>query len=194
MRDSQRGRLYSAEQRVGWGDAGRQLTLSASQRFVDQVLADIWWRNRSSIRSIEVKAGAKNGRAWAGDGWEGTTIRTSPGSRKPWVLVHELAHHLTQDSTPHGAAYAANYVALVRRFIGERQANDLRQQFRLARVKCRGAARVRSVEHRTRLCDCGKRFRPERSWRLQTTRNPDHRWCSKRCLMVWVEKSIVRPS
>jgi putative metallohydrolase (TIGR04338 family) len=190
MRDSQRGRLYSAEQGVSWGDADRQLTLPESQRFVDQALVDIWWRNRSSIRSIEVKAGARNGRAWAG-GWEGSTIRTSPGSRKPWVLVHELAHHLTQDSTPHGAVYAANYVALVRRFIGEAQANDLRQQFRLGRVKCRGAARVRSVDQRTRLCDCGKRFRPERSWRL---RNINHRWCSKRCLMVWVEKAMVRPS
>lgn len=186
MRDSQRSRLYSAEQQVAWGDAARHLTLPGSQRFVDQVLADIWWRNRSSIRSIEVKAGARNGRAWAG----GTAIRTSPGSRKPWVLVHELAHHLTQDPTPHGAVYAANYLALVRRFIGEPQANDLRQQFRLGRVKCRGAARVRSVGQRTRLCDCGKRFRPERSWRL---RNSNQRWCSKRCLMVWVEKSTVRP-
>lgn len=142
MRDSQRQKLYNCEQiwaiQMGLGE--ETYTVEECQARVDSVTRTAWWKNRGGPREITVRS--SHGLTARAKWDHGPVITMGPQMRKQWVVIHELAHHLTPNYN-HGPDFCANYVALTKKFLGEREATWLRKQMVAHRVKCRGVAKPR---------------------------------------------------
>jgi putative metallohydrolase (TIGR04338 family) len=124
-RDSQRARLYRAEDEVS---PGRRLpTVEALQAYVDGLAAADWFGGRWGARSFEVRPGYGHRRATA----DGNGVLQMPRwSRTELVVLHEMAHCLTPVSyAPHGPEYAGVFLALVRRGLTPAVAQALEDAF-----------------------------------------------------------------
>lgn len=153
-RDSQRARLYRAEQRVFPTMLAGGLTLTDCQAFLDQVTETEWFTTRWRLPHPPVVRAGRGGAVTTGHSIEvGVAARTRP------LLVHELAHVVAATArAPHGAVkgpllvparaashgpeFAAIYLRLVRHVFGAEPARALRHEFRAERVRYRAAARV----------------------------------------------------
>lgn len=192
MRDSQRSRVYSAEGKVFLDPFYRDdlKTVQSCQDYVDSITKTAWWRHRSRLLHVTVEHGARGGRAWATYG----SIRTSPGSRKKWVMLHELAHILTDshanDLAPHGPEFCANYVALTRQFLGKETGDYLRQSFRDGRVKVRGVRKPKVVQ--VQCSKCAGRFAYGTGWRLKHSSIGATQFCTKRCGVEWFAARLTK--
>lgn len=185
MRDSQRQRVYNSENAVFSRDG--KMTLSQAQEYVDGVTASAWWKHRCRLVKVEVEAGARGGRAWASYG----SIRTSPDARCPSVLLHELAHIMTESGVaPHGPEFCANFVAITRQFLGKKTGDELRQAFRERRVKVRGATKPKVV--RVQCAKCGKQFSHGTGWRIKQSSVGAVQFCTKRCGTEWFSARLQK--
>lgn len=146
MRDSQRQRLYNCEQvwsiQMGLGE--NTYSVAECQARVDSVLRTAWWKNRSGIRDITVRSSHGLTARAKFEPYNGHVITMGPEMRKQWVIMHELAHHLNPTNYNHGPDFCADYVSLVKRFLGEREGIWLRKQMVAHKVKCRGAVKPKS--------------------------------------------------
>lgn len=136
--DSQRGKVYAAEQSVEskWAHELDVLdgTTAAAQAYVDAVLRTRFWKaavRRPGPVSVEAMRGR---RGWAHGTQRirlGTTERrgTPASIRSPLIILHELAHIATPGDVGHGQQFAAMELRLVRRFLGDEVAADLRAAF-----------------------------------------------------------------
>ena len=130
-RDSQRARLYRAENAV---DAGRPLpTVPVMQAYIDEVAATGWFIDRWGDRSFEVRPGYGHKRATATpDG----VLQMPRWARREMTILHEVAHCLTPESfAAHGSEYAGVLLALVRRAMGLGPAQALEDAFDAHRVR-----------------------------------------------------------
>jgi putative metallohydrolase (TIGR04338 family) len=137
-RDTQRARVYAAEQfvRTMFDRAaqhssraidffGAQLTLppeakfgsvASVQRYVDEVLA--------RVGAAPVTVRARRGAAAAHyELVDGAAVIAVPDGSGTWalrelVVLHELAHHLSPVSPPHGPAFVATYCELCETVMG----------------------------------------------------------------------------
>jgi putative metallohydrolase (TIGR04338 family) len=135
-RDSQRARLYRAENEV---DAGRALsTVAVMQAYVDGVAATAWFTDRWGSRSFDVRPGYGHKRATATQ--EGV-LQMPRWARREMTILHEVAHCLTPVSfAAHGHEYAGVLLALVRRAMGLGPAQALEDAFERHRVRWSTAA------------------------------------------------------
>lgn len=189
-RDSQRQRVYDAQYTGQWTeDSTRTMRLDQCQQFVDSVTKSVWWKHRCTVRYVEVKAGARNGHAWAGYSY----ILTAPDSRTKRTMIHELAHILTDahgnDYAPHGAEYCANYVALARHFLSKAEGDALLVSFRKARVKVRGAKKAAYTSPKVRCSQCHKQVYKSTAW---TVRGWSLQFCTRRCGNQWFAARLVK--
>lgn len=131
-RDSQRARLYRAEEAV---DAGRRLpTVERMQDWVDGLAATDWFVARWGARSFDVRPGFGHRRATA-DAANGV-LQMPKWARSELVLLHEVAHCLTPMTlASHGPEYAGVLLALVRRGMGLATAQLLEDAFAHERVR-----------------------------------------------------------
>jgi putative metallohydrolase (TIGR04338 family) len=140
-RDSQKTRVYNAERALQCGDQG--WTYRETQKYVNDITKTRWWQNRGGPPFVLVKDG--RGTTWA-KAWDPyttdkgedrpATISLPRWARDPVVVLHELSHILTPDTeAAHGPAYCANYLTLVKRFIGEEAHRTLRDSFKEHKVK-----------------------------------------------------------
>ena len=130
-RDTQRARLYRAENEV---DPGRPLpTVAALQAYVDDLAASDWFLARWRARRFEVRPGYGHRRATAdGDG----VLQMPRWARQELIVLHEVGHCLTPaDVASHGAEYAGVLVCLVRRRMGPGPAQALEDAFLRHRVR-----------------------------------------------------------
>ena len=130
-RDSQRARLYRAEEEVG---AGRPLpTVELLQAYVDDLGGTDWFRARWGDRAFEVRPGHGHRRATADrDG----VLQMPRWARTELVLLHEVAHCLTPTTfAAHGAEYAGVLLSLVRRAVDPGAAQRLEDAFGRNRVR-----------------------------------------------------------
>jgi len=135
-RDSQRARLYRAENEV---DPGCDLpTVATMQAYVDWVAAAGWFTDRWGDRSFEVRPGYGHKRATATrDG----VLQMPRWARREMTILHEVAHCLTpEDFAAHGGEYAGVLLALVRRAMGLGPAQALEDAFERHRVRWSTAA------------------------------------------------------
>jgi putative metallohydrolase (TIGR04338 family) len=144
--DSRRARVYSAEQQVRdlFDSAdergvrtvvtlGSTITLPVERRFasvesmqayVDQVLALNWVGARYPQDAPAPRVIARRGQLAAHYLRVPPTIAIPPyaGNRawaaREFVLLHEIAHHLTPGDTGHGAGFLACYLDLVGEIVG----------------------------------------------------------------------------
>jgi putative metallohydrolase (TIGR04338 family) len=146
-RDTQRAKVYAAEEFVRTlferaaerGNRvveffGTQLTLppegrfasvAAVQRYVDEVLAHVGAHRPLTVRARRGVTAAHY--EWADDG---ATIAV-PDRRSTWalrelVVLHEVAHHLSDAQPPHGPEFVATFCELAEAVMGPEVAHVLR--------------------------------------------------------------------
>lgn len=149
-RDSQRQRVYDAEQLAWfnaaarcempaeWHTTGELPDVATAQAYIDAALANETIRKtfgRSACAKVEVYYG---GQGASGD-FYGGRIRLGTQTRSNAVALHELAHVITgryyrdnlKKLEAHGPQFCAVYLLLVRVIMGDKPANDLRAAFEL---------------------------------------------------------------
>jgi putative metallohydrolase (TIGR04338 family) len=146
-RDTQRAKVYAAEEfaRTLFDRAaehgnrvveffGTQLTLppearfatvAAVQRYVDDVLAHV-----GADRPLKVRARRGVSAAHYERTEDGSTIAV-PDRRSTWalrelVVLHEIAHHLSDAEPPHGPEFVATFCELAEAVMGPEVAHVLR--------------------------------------------------------------------
>jgi putative metallohydrolase (TIGR04338 family) len=142
-RDFQRSRVYAAERELDGTPTHRKL--AECQAFVDKVLRSKWWRSRGGESGIVVEDGRGRSRAcyqsgffsMTGRGIRPPVVKLPRWARSELVILHELAHSLTNGGPWHGREFARNFLALVGRFMGREAATALRESYRKHRVKYR---------------------------------------------------------
>ena len=130
-RDSQRARLYRAEDEVG---SGRRLpTVPLLQAYVDDLGGTEWFRSRWGPRRFDVRPGHGHRRATADrDG----VLQMPRWARTEVVVLHEVAHCLTPATfAAHGPEYAGVLLSLVRRAVDPGSAQRLEDAFARHRVR-----------------------------------------------------------
>lgn len=153
-RDSQRQKLYDAEQHAKWkimeGEAGSEVnrefdSLEEIQTFVDMLTKTKWFIERFSWRGkdnpepeacvIIVKDKPRGGGADA-HYWS-RTIRISLASRHMMVVLHEIAHVVSSSAygASHGRFFARIMLDMVECVIGKKSAKILKEAFKKYRVK-----------------------------------------------------------
>ena len=151
-RDNQRSKIYAAEHAAFDGkfpcDELHNLSVAQCQAFVDRVTHSSWWAKRyGKTCDVEVRPGKARRHASASPKLMVTWLPR--WSRKPWVMLHELAHIAVDEilfnkysgfgEIPawHGPEFAKEYLALIKRFIGNDEAAALRAEYKSHRVKYR---------------------------------------------------------
>jgi putative metallohydrolase (TIGR04338 family) len=142
-RDSQRSKLYSAEQYCHWTNSTQFHTVPRVQEFVEKVLNSKWLLKKYPSLSkarIEVRDGRGRRKAcgsyayiklpYGDDGWARTTH----------VVLHELTHSFMTRvgigrAAPHGREFARLFLELVRHFMGKQDYLSLKAAFKKFRVK-----------------------------------------------------------
>ena len=139
-RDSQQSKLYRAEV-AAFGESREEFgSVGEMQAYIDQTLRTRWFRNRWRTKRVTVTDGRmrrRGGASYSYAGWDpGWQLKMPRRTRCEWYLLHELAHVVTPGHcASHGREYARNYLALVRRFMGEDAHVKLRDSFRKHKVK-----------------------------------------------------------
>jgi putative metallohydrolase (TIGR04338 family) len=161
IRDSQRKRLYDAEDAVfDKSKPPEWASVSEVQDYVDFVTATDAWKALEVGNEEPISVRDGRGRRKAAAEAFSNYITMPKWSRCKWVTLHELAHiaeayradyepgygwpgyeneHgrvvLTRTTAPHGPGYAGVYLYLVREFLGEDAHDALLESFGAHRVR-----------------------------------------------------------
>lgn len=187
MRDTQRQRVYDAERSVprvliGTGSVDEVV------EFVGQVVGSAWWRKRCTTGVVQVKDGRGRRIACA----YGNTIKLPRWARSKQIVLHELAHILSDGDAPHGREFAAAQLALLDRFGEPGDGKILRDAYTAKRVKWRGAT-PRTIRNPRWGCHgCGKQMSRPMPWRLTGGRVGAESFCTKRCAEQWFADRLKR--
>lgn len=153
MRDSQRSKLYAAERASGLQLDKRHCDMSIEQcqALVDKIIGSAYVRRKYGRRvptSLPVYATHGGGRATHSGGyhrdrttgeveWRGSHIRLGVWARQPFIVIHEVAHHLAGLSHGHDWRFAEITLDLTRHFLGAEAAAQLRAAYKAGRVRFR---------------------------------------------------------
>jgi hypothetical protein len=147
IRDSQRSKLYKAEDAAFRRAGEPTLDFGQTVDFIRKVEGSAIWRKildegprQREWRPLIIEAGKSNWSACA----HGTFRVIIPTwARKEWVILHELAHiavtrtYTDANAAPHGWQFASVYLRLVKHFLGKAAHDKLRDEFRSAKVRSR---------------------------------------------------------
>lgn len=145
-RDGQRTRLYGAEHVLFEGcapDLPPSAGVEPARRFISRIMSSKWMRKHYPAAVVGWWPAGKVG-VMGGNGNNADSRRimvTLYGRRRRWILLHELAHTIESriypsgTTAPHGREFANIYLALMRKWMGEVQYKDLRETFRVNRVR-----------------------------------------------------------
>ena len=132
--DSQRGRLYAAENQIEAFLRDRLPKIEQMQAFVDEILRELQSQFGSRMLSpITVLPGHSRRKATAH--YFMSTIKIPKAGRSKFIVLHEVAHILTdryfgQDVTEaHGSQFATFLLVLVKHFLGAEDYQNLLEAF-----------------------------------------------------------------
>ncbi len=142
-RDSQRSRLYAAEQAVGgYGSNGGQPlpTMADIEAYLDKLTSSAWFRRRWDRvypGTYRLRNGAGNRKATGGM----NDLTYPRWSRYEWMVLHELAHHIVErhsgSSTQawHGWMFCSVLLELVEHAFGAEMAKRFKAEMKKRNVK-----------------------------------------------------------
>lgn len=147
VRDSQRSKVYKAQ----WASVANYKTalgdLEAVGKFVRRVCRSDWWREHALYPNEEVKIGDGRGARNAFARQVLNQIVLPKWARTDATVLHELSHLTVSTYKPaHGPEFCANYLQLVRKYMGSEPADALKQQFKLCGCKVAGFGAGRPSE------------------------------------------------
>lgn len=143
-RDSQRQKVYDAEDAIHGKDLP---TVPEMQEYIDAILRKRWFKNRyPNIKQVKVQDGRGRRRAVGIYRWTYSIIKMPRWARCEMVLLHELAHVVTDGRkgvfgaskhavASHGPEFARNFLDLVYWKMGREAGDTLRASFKEKRVK-----------------------------------------------------------
>jgi len=132
-RDNQRQRVYDAERAAGLNPLAQTIPNADLQGWVDDVLDRRIIRSRWGARKVRVELTRGRGGAYA---YGSHTIRVTRLARNEAVLLHEIAHTLTDSQfAPHGPEYAGVLLFLVKNVLGAEAHGSLFAQMRAHKVR-----------------------------------------------------------
>lgn len=133
MRDTQRSKVYAAENKV---DRGKRFeSLRECQAFSHKVTDSAYYRRKYHTGSILCQDGRGRSSACASNTWEGPVIKLPRWSRCELVILHEIAHHAAGLPNKHNWKFAAVLLDLTRHFMGKEAAEALKAAYKEGRVK-----------------------------------------------------------
>lgn len=144
--DSQREKLYRAE-RLALNSHPCFKDIEECQEYVNSITRTQFWRTlcdkfgRTKLREVKVdyKIHGKATGSWS-------TIYLPKWAWSQSVILHELSHCVTTLCEPwHGREFAACFLLLVQRFLGQEEYKRLQSEFRNCRVKWYGTHKKRRV-------------------------------------------------
>lgn len=159
--DSQKGKVYAAERNTPWTeDQKRILTNEEVEVLANKAVAWLEKKHGYNIGGIQhFKFSPRgNGGAWANrSGWQGNTLMFTPTSKKPWVVMHEVAHlvklsahpEFDGDSRNHGWVFCDIYLKLVSHFLGTAARDALKASMKASKVRYR-PKRTRNISPEAR--------------------------------------------
>ena len=134
MRDFQRAKAYKAERELSiWTYNGQDFrSVAEMQKYVDRLTSYKWFVDQfGSGWKITVKDGRGRRKACgAMTGARTGYVKMPLWSRSKLVLLHEVAHAINKRWDRHGPYWAASYILLVEKMLGEEIAQELRANFR----------------------------------------------------------------
>ena len=134
MRDSQRTKVYQAEELLLFPEEKIFPDIEACQRYVDRILRSKWWKKNCLRPWIQITLSERRG--GGGTAWGANTIEIGRRSFRQMLILHELSHcAVSHLHVKHGREWCNFYLQLVRRFAGAKIANDLKAHFRFMKVK-----------------------------------------------------------
>lgn len=151
-RDSQRRKVYNSEQAHSlwtW-DAHQYESIQEVQEWVTKICNTRWFKNRfpnyaviadSMFHKEGIKVLDGRGRRRPCGSTRGF-IKLPKWSRSDLVILHEISHVVTRRKNRHlpltafhGREFCANYLALVRRFLGKDAGDELKASFKKHKAK-----------------------------------------------------------
>lgn len=149
-RDSQRQKLYNAEQYAKWkimeGQAGTEInrefnSLEEIKTFVDMFTKTKWfierfnWQGKGNGEDCDVILKDKPHGGGADAHYYTRTVRISLASRHMLVVLHELAHIIQPRGYggAHGRWFARAFLEMVACVIGKKSAKILKNEFKKER-------------------------------------------------------------
>lgn len=149
MRDMQRGKLYRAEKTCAAWTMKPFGSMVEVWAYLERVQRDRWFRRHFGLFRFRVDDGRGRRRGAADtSGW----LTLPRHARHPQYILHEVAHCVSPRGEMHGHVYAANYLKLVRHFLGAEAHAELRAAFKANRVRY-NPPRQLSAETRARLAE-----------------------------------------
>lgn len=134
MRDSQRSKLYKAEDQCwpGHKNAKHNMSLEDVKGIVRGITTSPWWKERVGESQWDITVDDGRGHRSAMAYYRRITMPRF--ARSMSIILHELTHILTKKGPSHGREYAKNYLAMVERWMGPLEAARLRECFRANHV------------------------------------------------------------
>lgn len=130
-RDVQKSRVYRAEDCMVERHAKPFTTMLEVWTYCERVERDPWFRRHYGRRKFRIKDG--RGTRIARGGWD--KLNLPRWSRKPLVILHEIAHCVAPAGCRHGWEFCAEFLKLVRHFMGKDVHDRLRAAMRVHRAK-----------------------------------------------------------
>ena len=109
-----------------------QMTVAECQTFVNEMLADSAVQKQFRVaRTITVVVEAQRGQGGRAHGgfYANSRITLGAWARQPYVVIHELAHHLAGLGAGHNHQFCATTLFLTHRFMGPEYGEMLRASF-----------------------------------------------------------------
>lgn len=137
-RDSQRSKVYAAENKAFPHMHDERMTLAGCKSFVSIVVNCQFWKESKGRKIVKIKDGRGTRRAMYYP--KTNKINLPKWARNEWVIIHELAHFLCwqkhEDTVPsHGVKFCGIYLKLVEQVLGAEAAVDLAVSFEMRGVK-----------------------------------------------------------
>ena len=137
-RDSQRQRLYDAENDCFGRSSYYVGDLGECREFVNKVWTSSWTTKHYRIVAVTFPPDVTDGRGARRAYGSRRRISLPLWTRSKWIILHEIAHGLMIGFVAaHGREFAACYLALVQHFLGKDDAELLKMSFKQYHVKYR---------------------------------------------------------
>jgi hypothetical protein len=148
-RDGQRQKVYDAQKDGGFYKVESVMTIKEAQKFVNQVLSHqktkkLYYKYRFSNSSlfptkIVVEAGSGSHATMRYRDWELVRlIRLRKSGRNKFIVLHEIAHHITWGRESHGPEFADVLLQFTSRYLGKAEGDKLASAFHNKRVRVMG--------------------------------------------------------